>query len=219
MKSHQTILQGTTNMLIMALSKYHPIVIEGAGGSYDQRNPYNVAQICHRLLLESTTTTKPNILIIQGDPKEETGISAITSIVTKSLNIPRGLVCLDPDIDPDHEKHADRELVILELQYSQLLPVLEGHREGSVQLLKEKIDAMLKIKNEKRTQIGKSPLKDYYKDYALLQEVTKAACRIVCGNITVVHTTPFKDIHEFSITSFYKAGLELGFVQESDIVS
>ena len=43
----------------------------------------------------------------------------------------------------------------------------------------------------------------------------KAACRHVCGgDITIAHTA--SDISEFSVTSFYTAGLDLGLVSSDD---
>lgn len=202
---------------LMTLSKYHPIVIEGMG-SFDSRNPRDVAEYIYRRLEPSLSSiTKPRILVIQGDPKTERGISAITPIVANLLDIPRYLVCLDPEIDPGHSPNADRENVIVEMKYSQMATVLENHQKGSVQKLQETIDTLLQAKNEKRREIGKPLLKDYYRDYALLQEVTKASCRILCGSITVAHTA--EEISEFSVTSFYTAGLELGLMEANEIVS
>ena len=42
----------------------------------------------------------------------------------------------------------------------------------------------------------------------MLQEVTKAACRAVCDDVTVAHTA--HEISDFSVTSFYEVGIELG---------
>lgn len=211
-----------TNAL-MLLGKYHPIVIEGMGMS-DPRAPGAVAeQICRQLkprLIANASVdnnNKPYIIVIQGDPKMERGISAITPLVAKALgDIPRGLVCLDPDIDPNHQKDADRENVVVEVEYSEMAQVLEDHQEGSMERLQNAIDSLLRSKNEKRLELGKPPLRDYYREYALLQEVTKASCRILCGGISVVHTA--EEIEEFSVTSFYTVGLELGWVKPTDMV-
>ena len=74
--------------------------------------------------------------------------------------------------------------------------------------LEQTVDAYLNRKNAKRQQLDKPPLKSYFKDYAMLQEVTKAACKVVCDEITVAHTA--HDISDFSVTSFYEVGIELG---------
>ena len=41
--------------------------------------------------------------------------------------------------------------------------------------------------------------------------------RLICGDITVAHTA--REISEFSVTSFYEVGLELGLIEKHDIVS
>ena len=64
---------------------------------------------------------------------------------------------------------------------------------------------------------GKSALQSYYRDFALLQEVTKAACHMICGDLTVAHTSA--EISPFSVTSFYQVGLELGLVGTDQIVA
>ena len=40
--------------------------------------------------------------------------------------------------------------------------------------------------------------------------------RLICGDITVAHTA--RDISEFSVTSFYEVGLELGLIAKEDMV-
>jgi len=45
-------------------------------------------------------------------------------------------------------------------------------------------------------------------------EVTKAALKNVSGEVTVAHATG--DIVEFSVTSFYEVGLELGLIDEKN---
>ena len=58
-------------------------------------------------------------------------------------------------------------------------------------------------KNERRTkQEGKPPLKRYFFDFAMLQEVTKAACLEICGDVTVAHTAA--TISDFSALVFIK---------------
>ena len=74
--------------------------------------------------------------------------------------------------------------------------------------LEQAIDSALAEKNQQREHEGKEPLQSYYRDFALLQEVTKAACNMICGDLTVAHTSA--DISPFSVTSFYQVGLDLG---------
>jgi len=199
------------------LSQYHPLVIEGH--TRDTRDPSIVA---NRIIsnLEShwaqRNITKPIILITQGDPLTEYGISAITRIVANGLNVKRVLVCLDEDIDPGHTKQADRHDVIYELKYSQLIEILGHDDDEVVKRLSEAVEEKIAHYNGKRREMGKNPLADWYKQYALLQEVTKAAIKLVSGDVTVAHTTD--EIAEFSVTSFYEVGIELGLIHENDML-
>ena len=227
--------------MIAELARYHPVIIEGMG-YYDPRPPAQVAANIVASLqshwlsctnnageIESsgrgnaTRTTsnvhaKPKLLITQGDPMAERGISAITPLVSTMLGIRRGLVVLDDHIDPDHAANAPRDDVILECKYSDMLEVLRqqqnandvanGTRACIATRLEDTVDAYLARKNAKRQQMDKPPLKSYFKDYAMLQEVTKAACRAVCDDITVAHTA--HEISDLSVTSFYEVGIEMG---------
>ena len=65
--------------------------------------------------------------------------------------------------------------------------------------------------------MGDSPRKDYFLDFALLQEVTKATCSRLCEGTTITQTST--DISFFSVASFYTFGLELGLVDLDDMVS
>ena len=47
-----------------------------------------------------------------------------------------------------------------------------------------------------------------------MTEVTKAALKGISGEVTVAHATG--DIAEFSVTSFYEVGLELGLIDEKN---
>ena len=188
-------------------------------GNYDPRDPLVVAENIYSDLQShwkqrgTDLITKPKLVMIQGDPLQERGISAITPHVSNLLGVSRGLVCLDEDIADYHSPNADRTNVTIEFRYSDLVQILELERPGIVTRLEEQIDEYLKDKNSKRQAMNKPPLKDYFRPFALLQEVTKAACRQVCGELTVAHTQ--SHISEFSVTSFYKAGLDLGLVDES----
>jgi hypothetical protein len=50
----------------------------------------------------------------------------------------------------------------------------------------------------------------------MLQEVTKVACKVICGALTVAHTSI--DFNEYSVSSFFHVGIELGMIDHSDIV-
>jgi hypothetical protein len=207
-----------TQNLLLLLGQYHPVVIEGMGG-YDPRDPALVAaEVSERLMSYwgQNQVQKPKLLITQGDPLEERGISAITPLVAARFGLSRGLVCLDEEIAEYHSPNADRDNVILEVKYSQLVAVLNHSRPGTMGRLKMAIEDRIDRKNQKRKALGENPLKDYFRDFALLQEVTKAACSQLCRGITVAHTS--SEISEFSVTGFYTVGLELGLVDPDDMV-
>jgi hypothetical protein len=189
-------------------------------GGYDQRDPTEVAGRVARLLTDhwaSRPPGKPLLIITQGDPLEDAGISAITPRVAEYFGISRGLVCLDEHIAPYHSADADRQNVILEFRYSALAEQLDNTEPGTMGRLESAVDSLLQQKNDRRRALGKPPLKHYFRDFALLQEVTKAACAHLCGGLTVIHTSDH--IHEFSVTSFYEVGLELGLVHADDVVA
>ena len=201
-----------------ALAQCHPLIIEGMGG-YDPRDPEPVArQITSQLRKrwQAQPPAKPVMLLTQGDPIEARGISAITRGVAAALQLPRAMVFLDPAIADYHKPNADHHGVILEIPYSVFTSLLEGEQPGSIAALERAIDATLNAKNEQRKREGKGPLQSYYRDFALLQEVTKAACNRICGEITVAHTS--MEISPFSVTSFYEVGLSLGLINTDQIV-
>jgi hypothetical protein len=82
--------------------------------------------------------------------------------------------------------------------------------------LEQAVDTALAEKDQQRESEGKAPLQSYYRDFALLQEVTKAACNVICGDLTVAHTSA--DISAFSVTSFYQVGLSLGLINADQIM-
>ena len=205
--------------VIDALAQYHPLIIEGMGG-YDPRDATPVSmQIVSQLRdrWRDRPPAKPVILVTQGDPIEERGISAITQHVAEELDIPRAMAFLDPDIADYHKPNADHHGVILEIPYSLLTKVLESKQPGVMNTLEQAIDSTLVERNQQRAVEGKKALRSYYRDFALLQEVTKAACNRICGEITVAHTST--EISPFSVTSFYQVGLDLGLVTADQIVA
>ena len=204
--------------VIDALARYHPLIIEGMGG-YDPRDPAPVAmQIVSQLhdRWRERPPAKPVILVTQGDPIEERGISAITRHVAEELGIPRAMAFLGPDIAYYHKPNADHHGVILEIPYSLLTKVLESKQPGVTSTLEQAIDSALVEKNQQREAEGKGTLQSYYRDFALLQEVTKAACHMISGDLTVAHTSA--EISPFSVTSFYQVSLDLGLVGTDQIL-
>ncbi len=202
---------------IESLAQYHPLIIEGMGG-YDPRDPEPIArQIVSRLRdrWQAQPLAKPVILVTQGDPLEERGISAITRHVANELDAPRAMVFLDPDIADYHNPNADHYRVMLEVRYSALTRVLDNEGPRAMSALEQAIDSALAEKNQQRERQGKGALQSYYRDFALLQEVSKAACNLICGDLTVAHTSA--DISLFSVTSFYQIGLSLGLVNAAHI--
>ena len=204
--------------VIDALAQYHPLIIEGMGG-YDPRDPEPIAlQLAAQLRnrWQANLPPQPVILVTQGDPIEERGISAITRYVADELGIPRAMAFLDPSIADYHKPNADHHGVILEIPYSVLLRFLEGEQPGSVVALEQAIDAALDAKNEQREREGKGPMQSYYHDFARLQEITKAACNSICGEITVAHTSA--EISPYSVTSFYEVGVAHGLIDAEQIM-
>jgi hypothetical protein len=204
---------------VESLTQHHPLIIEGMGG-YDPRDPEPIAlQMASQLRArwQADPPTKPVILVTQGDPIEERGISAITRGVAAALELPRAMVFLDPAIADYHKPNADHHGVILEIPYSVFTSLLEGEQPGSIVALERAIDLALDAKNEQRKLGGKGPMQSYYRDFALLQEVTKAACNAICGDLTVAHTSA--EISPFSVTSFYEVGLELGLIAADQIMA
>ena len=200
------------------LAQYHPLIIEGMGG-YDPRDPEPIArQITFQLRerWQAQPPTKPVMLLTQGDPIEERGIPAITRHLADELGVPRAMVFLDPDIADYHKPNADHQGVILEISYSALVSLLEGEHAGVISTLEQAIDTALAEKDQQREAEGKAPLQSYYRDFAMLQEVTKAACNVICGDLTVAHTSA--EISPFSVTSFYEVGLSFGLINTDQIV-
>ena len=203
---------------VESLAQCHPLIIEGMGG-YDPRDPEPIAALIASQLRDrwqAQPPAKPVMLLTQGDPIEDRGISAITRRVADDLGVPRAMVFLDPAIADYHKPNADHHGVILEIPYSLFTSLLENKRPGVVRALELSIDAALAEKNQQRESEGKAPLQSYYRDFALLQEVTKGACTVICGDLTVAHTSA--DISPFSVTSFYEVGVAMGLIAAAQIV-
>ena len=197
---------------------HHPLVIEGMGG-YDSRDPLWVTQVILEQLKARWTIEppeKPLLLVTQGDPYEERGVSAITRLVADRLAIQRMLIFLDPSIADYHAPNADRYKVTCELPYSAVTHRLQAERPEALAKITDRVDAHLLRKNTRRRREGKKVLRDYFRDFALLQEVTKIGCKQICGSVTVAHTST--NLDDNSVSSFYRVGLELGLIDITDIV-
>ena len=202
---------------VEAFENYHPLFVEGMGG-YDTRDPEQVADVVAASVSahwQQHPPSKPPLLIIQGDPLEAKGISAITPLVANILKFERGLIVLDEDLADYHSKNADRNNVILETRYSEAAAFIESQRPGTVAKIEGAVDALLAEKNQKRALLGKPPLADYYQIFALFQEVSKAAFYALCGELTLVHTS--REIGEFSVTSFCQVGLDLDLISAANV--
>ena len=204
---------------IEAFASYHPLFVEGMGG-YDTREPEQVADVVAASVTahwEQHQPSKPPLLIIQGDPIEPKGISAITPLVADALQLHRGLIVLDENLADYHSPNADRNNVVLETRYSEVAAFLESHRPRTIAKIEGAVDALLIEKNQQRSLLGKRPMADYYRIFALLQEVSKASLAALCGEITLAHTS--REIGEFSVTSFHRVGLDLGCINDTAVVS
>ena len=127
------------------------------------------------------------------------------------------MIVLDEDIASYHAPNADRDNVVMEARYSQLVERLEEDHPGTVLLIETAVDTLLAEKNKSREHLDKPPLADYYRSFALLQEVSKAALGQLCNELTLVHTS--EEIGDFSVTSFYTVCLELGLLTPNNIVA
>ena len=126
------------------------------------------------------------------------------------------MVFLDPEIAAYHEPNADHYRVVHKIPYSELTKTLSATQTGLVERLSGMVEAQLEKKNNRRRELGKPELAEYFLAFAMLQEVTKTACKQLCGGITIAHTS--QDISPFSITSFFQVGLELGLICKTDMV-
>ena len=205
--------------MIEFLRSFHPLIIEGMGG-YDKREPQVVSSTIldglRKYWLERPPA-KSLLLVTQGDPYEERGISAITRLVSDELDIPRALIFLDPYIADYHRPNADRYNLIFEIPYSSMSRWLEEYSPNIMAQISEQVRVSLAEKNDLRSQEQKPFLPQYFFDFAMLQEVTKIACKQICGGVTIAHTS--QEISPFSVTSFFEVGLTLGFIGEEDMIS
>lgn len=193
-----------------AFRQYHPLFVEGMSG-YDPRDPDDVAErvvAAIRTHWVKQPLTKPVMLMLQGDPLTERGISAITRRVASTLDVPRGLIVLDEALADYHSPNADRDNVLLETTYSPVAAWLESCKPGTLVRVEADIQALIKDKNREREVCDKPPLADYFPLFAMLQEVSKGTFSALCGEMTLVHTS--REVVTSSVSSFYTVGLALG---------
>ena len=196
-------------MSLEAFTQYHPLFVEGMSG-YDTRDPDDVAESVVAAIRRHwlrQPPTKPVMLMLQGDPLTERGISAITRRVASTLGVPRGLIVLDEDIADYHSLNADRDNVLLETTYSPVAAWLESQTPGVLDRVEASVQALIQEKNRERALLGKPPLADYFPLFAMLQEVAKGTFSALCGEMTLVHTS--RDVVASSVSSFYTVGLAI----------
>ena len=177
---------------------------------YDIRDPERVAKnvvASLRAYWSDHPPDKPVLLMLQGDPLTERGISAITRRVASTLGLPRGLIVLDEGIADYHSSNADRDNVMLEARYSQVAAWLEAHKPGTLDRVEAAIQKLIREKNRERVSLEKPPLADYFPLFAMLQEISKGAFSVLCGEMTLVHTS--RDVVASSVSSFHTVGLDL----------
>ena len=214
--------QETKTGIIRVMNKFkrfHPLFVEGMSG-YDLRDPEPVALDVVRALRKHWDTRPPSkavLLIIQGDPLTEKGVSAITPRVASALGVQRGLIALDEEIADYHLLNADRDNVVLETLFSEVVHWLESYSPGTLMQIETAIDALIRDKNCNRSALGKPPLADYFPAFVRLQEVSKVALSALCGEMTLVHTSA--QLVPSSVSSFYTVGIGLGLIDPSDIVA
>ena len=198
-----------------SLRGVHPVFIEGAARA-DTRDALVVGRnIARELRLHwerRPPPPGPKVIVIQGDPYTEHGISAITRVVSEDLQLPRCLITLDADLDPTHAPNADRLGVTTELSYSAVAASLVP---ADLDRLSAAIETALDGKRREREAEGRT-IPSYFLKYALLQEASKAALQRACGRITLAHTS--SEIYPFSVTSFHRVGTAGGFYDEADVV-
>lgn len=215
---HHSPPYGTASSIRATLSSYHPVFIEGPASRNDDRDSpqvvakhvvanlrrhwnnnntkddddrvveLTVGEIRTKYDINSKKPIRPLLLIIQDDPYTPHGISAITRIVAKTLQIERCLVCLDENIDSNHALLANRENVRYEIQYSSLLDILNdeyndddsgtesnNNQSSVVNRLTNAIDDKIASRNVDRNKQGMDKLDTWYRKYALLQGELKFA--------------------------------------------
>ena len=175
------ILTGSAAMT--AFKGIHPLIIEGMG-AYDPRDPSLVASRLASALkprLDSRLDgTKPVLLITQGDPLAERGISAITRALASELNVQRGLVVLDAEVADYHTRDADRENTILELKYSELLEYVDEER------IEAAVDEALGRKNNDRLGRGEKEVSEAMTIVRSLPTIVRSLPTIVRSLPTIV---------------------------------
>ena len=198
-----------------SLRGVHPVFIEGAARA-DTRDALVVGRnIARELRLHwerRPPPPGPKVIVIQGDPYTEHGISAITRVVSEDLQLPRCLITLDADLDPTHAPNADRLGVTTELSYRTVAASLVP---ADLDRLSSAIEAALESKRRESEAKGRT-IPSYFLKYALLQEVSKAALQRACGRITLAHTA--SEIYPFSVTSFHRVGTASGLYDAADVV-
>ena len=199
------------------------ICIEGMGG-YDRRDAAVVARRVADNLLAAGVPPGPDspaLVVTQGDPAGPRGIAAVTRGVAQRLGLERSMAVLDPELDPEHARRADRQGIRSCIRYGALaaeaarLPA-QGHGQV-LALVEEAVRAGIEARNLRRAELGKAPLAEHFPRFARLQELTKIVLRRHADRLLVAHTAA--RISPFSVTSFCEVGLGAGLVAPEDMVA
>ena len=97
-----------------------------------------------------------------------------------------------------------------------MVSALQKEQLSIIKNIETAVDDLLAEKNARRLNNERPALPAYYRIFALLQEVTKLSCKQICGGITIAHTS--SEIADFSVSSFYRVGLDLGLIDPKEMV-
>ena len=142
------------------IGSFHPIFIEGMGG-YDRRDPKCVAEKIVKILEDhwiQNPPSMPRLVMTQGDPREKNGVGAITPIVAEYFGVCRGIAYLDEEISDYHFRDADRENMIIEVKYSQLVEGIDYYQNGLFGRIEGAIDREIEKKTIEELPWARSPL-------------------------------------------------------------
>ena len=169
---------------------------------YDPRDPDRVATSVVASVRKHWVThppTKPVLLMLQGDPLTERGISAITRQVANALCVPRALIVLDEAI-ADYHFNADRGNVVLETRYSVVAAWFESYKPGILDRVDNGIQALIQEKNRERAASASRHWLTTFHSLRCCKRSLRARFSALCGEMTLVHTS--REVVAASVSSF-----------------
>lgn len=194
-----------------------PVVVEGRGGR-DHRDAF---QVTAKILSDNAQLfATPVMIVTQGDPPSQRGVAPISNLMAEHLGSSKIIVAFDEE----HFDSSDRHHMAAIIPYQVLRAILAEAGKGTeacnaAQAIDALVDGRLEEMNVVREARGMPALPEWFRDFAVLQEVTKAALKQSCGALKLVHTGGVTgQEHEFTVTSFYVVNLQLGLLNESDVV-